>query len=50
VRLAPLAVFVTAADISPWLQEAGYGKIEVLRVRKGLGFTRYVHRAHSQVA
>lgn len=43
--LAPLAVFVAGADIREALTAAGYGAIEVYRVVKTNGFTRYVHRA-----
>jgi tRNA G10 N-methylase Trm11 len=46
-RLAPVAVYVAAGDISRWLWEAGYGEVEVLRVRKRAGFVRCVHRAQS---
>jgi hypothetical protein len=44
-RLAPVAVYVAARDISRWLREAGYGEVQVLRVRKSGTFARYVHRA-----
>ena len=42
---APLGVYLTEQDITPWLQDAGYTNIEVFRVRKRAGMTRYVHRA-----
>jgi tRNA G10 N-methylase Trm11 len=42
---APLGIYVAGQDISTWLQEAGYRQIEVYRVRKRPGMTRYVHRA-----
>ena len=45
-RLAPLGVFVAGADISAWLRQAGYIKVEVFRVQKRDTFSRYVHRAH----
>ena len=48
-RLSPVAVYVAAQDMSPCLQEAGYEKVEVLRVRKSGGFVRYVHRGQSLV-
>jgi len=44
-RLAPLAVYVAGSDITSQLAAAGYGDIEVLRLVKPNGFTRYVHRA-----
>jgi predicted RNA methylase len=44
-RLAPLAVFVAGEDIVTQLAAAGYEDIEVLRLVKPNGFTRYVHRA-----
>jgi predicted RNA methylase len=44
-RLAPLAVYVAGSDITPQLAAAGYDNIEVLRLVKPNGFTRYVHRA-----
>ena len=37
-------IYVAAVDISPWLKEAGYQEIEVLRVSKVAAFTRYIHR------
>ncbi len=44
-RLAPLAVYVAGTDITPQLGAAGYCDIEVLRLVKPNGFTRYAHRA-----
>jgi len=44
-RLAPLAVYVAGSDITAQLTAAGYGDVEVLRLVKPNGFTRYVHRA-----
>lgn len=44
-HLAPLAVYVAGSDITPQLTAAGYGGIDVLRLVKPNGFTRYVHRA-----
>jgi predicted RNA methylase len=44
-RLAPLAVYVAGTDITAHLTAAGYGDVEVLRLVKPNGFTRYVHRA-----
>jgi tRNA G10 N-methylase Trm11 len=43
--LAPVGVYLTEQDISTWLQEAGYQKVDVYRVRKRAGMTRYIHRA-----
>ena len=48
-RLAPVAVYVAAKDISGWLWEAGYGEVQVLRAPKTAGFVRYIHRARSLV-
>lgn len=44
-RLAPLAVYVAGSDLTSPLKAAGYGDIEVLRLVKPNGFTRYIHRA-----
>ena len=44
-RLAPLAVYVAGEDIVAELTAAGYEVIEVMRLVKPNGFTRYVHRA-----
>ncbi len=48
--LAPLAVYVTGADIREELAAAGYNDIEVYRLVKPNGFTRYVHRARVEDA
>lgn len=45
--LAPVGVFAAGSDITPWLQEAGYTGVEVHRIRKHAGFSRYIHRARS---
>ncbi len=45
VRLALLAVYVAGSDITPQLAAAGYNDVEVWRLVKPNGFTRYVHRA-----
>ncbi len=47
VHLAPLAIYLAEEDISSFLAEAGYQKIEVFRVRKSHAITRFVHRAIS---
>lgn len=44
VSLAPLGIFAAGADISSWLEEAGYTEIEVFRVKKRSQFARYIHR------
>jgi tRNA G10 N-methylase Trm11 len=44
-KLAPVAVFVAGSDLTGWLQEVGYERVEVFRVPKYTGFARYVHRA-----
>jgi tRNA G10 N-methylase Trm11 len=49
-RVAPLAVFVSGRDLSDWLQEAGYGAVEVFRVWKHPEFSRFVHRARVGVS
>jgi predicted RNA methylase len=46
-RLAPVGVFAAGAVITPWLAEAGYTGVEVLRVQKSGKFSRYIHRARS---
>lgn len=46
--LAPLGVYLAEEDISPWLEEAGYREVEVLRVRKRAGMSRYVHRGKAK--
>jgi tRNA G10 N-methylase Trm11 len=43
--LAPLGIYLAEQDISAWLQKAGYQKVDVYRVRKRAGMTRYIHRA-----
>ena len=45
VALAPLGIYLDEQDISNWLREAGYQKVDVYRVPKRAGMTRYVHRA-----
>lgn len=47
--LAPVGVFVAGNDLSGWLWEAGYSRVEVFRVPKYTGFARYVHRAWRSV-
>jgi len=47
--LAPEGVFAAGADITPWLSEAGYADVKVLRVSKHNDFTRYIHQARSKV-
>ncbi|MEM7030199.1 MAG: hypothetical protein AAF629_11580 [Chloroflexota bacterium] len=49
VSLAPVAIYVAAVDITPWLIKAGYRDIELLRVSKVAAFTRYIHRARSDI-
>lgn len=48
-RLAPQAVFAAGDDLSAWLQQAGYTEIEVLPVKKGWVFARFIHHARSGV-
>jgi tRNA G10 N-methylase Trm11 len=48
-RLAPQAVFAAGADLSGWLEEAGYTEIEVLPVQKDKVFTRFIHRTCSRI-
>jgi tRNA (guanine10-N2)-dimethyltransferase len=43
LTLAPQAIFVAAADLSPWLLQAGYRRIGVYRVRDSADFARFVH-------
>jgi tRNA G10 N-methylase Trm11 len=45
VRLAPLGIFVTGSDISPWLYESGYEAVETWHVLKRTEMSRTVHRA-----
>lgn len=47
VTLAPQAVIVAPADISTWLDGAGYNDIGVHTVLKRRGFTRWIHTARS---
>jgi tRNA G10 N-methylase Trm11 len=44
-QVAPLAIFVAGEDLSDWLYQAGYSKVEIFEVPKYTGFTRYVHQA-----
>ena len=44
---APVGVFVAQADISSWLDAAGYTGIELHRVLKRRGLTRWIHVARS---
>ncbi|NKB67277.1 MAG: methyltransferase domain-containing protein [Candidatus Latescibacteria bacterium] len=46
-QLAPVGVYAAGSDISAWLAAAGYVDIELFRVPKSTGFTRYIHRAES---
>lgn len=43
---APLGVYLAEQDITGWLQESGYRRIRVFRIRKRVGMIRYVHKAH----
>jgi tRNA G10 N-methylase Trm11 len=45
VTLAPRGIYLTEQDISTWLYQAGYHKVDVFRVRKRAGMTRFIHRA-----
>ena len=45
--MAPHGVFVAPADITTWLEAAGYTDIEVHTVMKRRGFTRWIHRVRS---
>lgn len=47
-ELAPSGVFVAPADFSIWLEAAGYAEVEVVRVMKRRGFTRWIHMAQSE--
>jgi len=42
---APLGVFMSDKDLTPWLREAGYRKISVFRIQKRSDMVRHVHRA-----
>jgi precorrin-6B methylase 2 len=43
--LSPQAVYLAEEDITPWLQYAGYTRIECYRVRKHHSMSRFVHHA-----
>ena len=43
VRLAPFAVYVSTADLSPTLRAVGYAQVERWAVPKNRGFVRFVH-------
>jgi tRNA (guanine10-N2)-dimethyltransferase len=43
--LAPFGIYLAGQDVSSWLYEVGYKRIEVFRVQKRAGMMRYVHRA-----
>jgi 16S rRNA G966 N2-methylase RsmD len=43
LTLAPQAIFVAAADLSPWLLQAGYRRMRIYRVRDSADFARFVH-------
>ena len=45
--LAPVAILIAGKDISSWLRKVGFRDIELFRVMKTRGFTRYIHRARS---
>jgi tRNA G10 N-methylase Trm11 len=47
VRLAPVGIYLTEADISELLLKAGYKEVAVYRVPKRRGMERLVHRAIS---
>lgn len=42
---APAGVFVASADVTLWLEAAGYVDVEVCTVNKREGFTRWIHTA-----
>lgn len=42
---APAGVFVASADVTLWLEAAGYVDVEVCTVNKRAGFSRLVHTA-----
>lgn len=42
--LAPLGIYLDAQDISTWLHEAGYHKVDVYRLRKRAGLILFIHR------
>jgi len=43
--LAPLGIYIAEKDITSWLQEAGYDKVNVYHLRKRAGLIRFIHRA-----
>jgi len=45
VNLAPLAIYVSAHNITNWIQDAGYQDVEIYPVLKSPTFTRYIHLA-----
>ena len=45
--LAPVAVYVAPKAITPWLTDAGYLDVEIHRVNKRAGSSRFVHVARS---
>jgi len=45
VQLAPQAVYLAEEDITRWLQDAGYARVECYRVRKHHTMSRFVHHA-----
>jgi predicted RNA methylase len=45
VQLAPQAVYLAQEDITPWLVDAGYARVECYRVRKHRTMSRFVHHA-----
>jgi len=44
-QLAPQAVYLAQEDITPWLQDAGYARVQCYRVRKRHTMIRFVHHA-----
>ena len=50
-QLAPLGVFVAGEDISKWLDESGYGQIEVYEIlkKRNYDFKRFVHKVQSRL-
>jgi tRNA G10 N-methylase Trm11 len=46
--LAPLGIYLAEQDISAWLHEAGYQKVDIYHVRKRAGLIRFIHRAQSK--
>lgn len=47
LTLAPRALFVAAADLSPWLLRAGYRRLGVYCIREKADFARFVHRGET---